>query len=295
MSSWSSPTGASKRQRLVSFYTGQLYCIWSWRSWCMCALCTKRCLPRMLMPWFHALDHTNYWRWIPVHLRDMLELSMTPWIAQEFHAGNFMVQKTNRPFSAIPVEQAHEQNNAAIKGDGGAVGLTDKWQPWRRWMVAGPEVARFIEEFQDATEPENRTQDTKHHDQSASVQTAFLKNVQSVIWMMDDCENSFEEDSQDLLVLSTQRRSQHHLELRTASFVHTKWARCRLITLSENAWWRERNPQKMPSTETSSKSSVSMLQNLRQRASSTCNPSRMTWTSSRLYIGCQNRDRKLGI
>jgi len=48
-------------------------------------------------------------------------------------------------------------------------------------MVAGPEVARFIEEFQDATEPENRTQDTKHHDQSASVQTAFLKNVQSVI------------------------------------------------------------------------------------------------------------------
>ena len=44
-------------------------------------------------------------------------------IAQEFHAGNFMVQKTRRPFSAIPVDQAHEQKNAAIKGDGGAVGL----------------------------------------------------------------------------------------------------------------------------------------------------------------------------
>jgi len=23
---------------------------------------------RELAVWFHALDHTNYWRWIPVHL-----------------------------------------------------------------------------------------------------------------------------------------------------------------------------------------------------------------------------------
>ena len=28
-----------------------------------------------LVPWFCALDHTNYARWIPVHLRDMAELS----------------------------------------------------------------------------------------------------------------------------------------------------------------------------------------------------------------------------
>jgi len=34
----------------------------------------------------------------------------------------------------------------------------------------------------------------------------------------------------------------------------------------------------MPSTETSSKSSVIMFQNLRQRASRKCNPSRMTWS-----------------
>ena len=27
-----------------------------------------------LVPWFFALDHTNYARWIPVHLRDMAEL-----------------------------------------------------------------------------------------------------------------------------------------------------------------------------------------------------------------------------
>jgi len=70
-------------------------------------------------------------------------------------------------------------------------------------MVTGLEVARFIEEFHDATEQENRSQDTKHHDQSASVQTAFLKNVQSVIRMMKDFRNLFEEDSHQDMVLDT--------------------------------------------------------------------------------------------
>jgi len=73
-----------------------------------------------LATWFHAMDHTNYARWIPVHLRDMVTLPTTnPEVAREFEAGNFTIQKTGfLQFSAIPVDQAHEQNNAAIKGDG---------------------------------------------------------------------------------------------------------------------------------------------------------------------------------
>lgn len=59
---------------------------------------------RKLAEWFHALDHTNYARWILVHLRDMVELSTThPEIADEFRAGTFTVKKKNRPFSAFPV------------------------------------------------------------------------------------------------------------------------------------------------------------------------------------------------
>ena len=131
-----------------------------------------------------------------------MELPTThPEIAEEFRAGNFTVRKTNRPFSDIPVDQAHEQNNAAIKGDGGAVGLTDNPSALRRWMVAGPEVARLIEEFQDSKQ--DRPQTTKHHDQLSSVQTAFLKDVQSMIKVMEEFGNPFEEDSQDLLVLDT--------------------------------------------------------------------------------------------
>jgi len=121
-------------------------------------------MPSELAIWFHALDHNTFGRWILVHLRDMVELTTTDHeTAQEFRDRNFMVQETNRPFSTIPVYQTHKQNNAVIKGDGGAVGLTNNPSALRRWIVAGPEVARLIEEFQD--EQENRSEDTKHHDQ----------------------------------------------------------------------------------------------------------------------------------
>jgi len=80
-----------------------------------------------LATWFHATDHTNYSRWIPVHLRDMVTLpTAQPEVDREFETGNFTIQKTSRQFSAIPIDQAHEQNNAAIKGDGGAVGVITK-------------------------------------------------------------------------------------------------------------------------------------------------------------------------
>ena len=48
-----------------------------------------------LTPWFFALDHTNYARWIPVHLRDMAELSSKhPAIVKEVNDGKFVVHKT---------------------------------------------------------------------------------------------------------------------------------------------------------------------------------------------------------
>ena len=99
-----------------------------------------------LVPWFHALDHTNYARWIPVHLRDMAELpAKHPGIAKEFNKSKFTVCKTKSVFSAMAIDQTHEQNHAYIKGDGGAVGLTDNPSALTLWMVAGPEVARVIE------------------------------------------------------------------------------------------------------------------------------------------------------
>ena len=55
-----------------------------------------------ISPWFFALDHTNYARRIPVHLRGMLNLTNKhPDVAIAFAKGVFsvhMVQKTNYVF-----------------------------------------------------------------------------------------------------------------------------------------------------------------------------------------------------
>ena len=67
----------------------------------------------------------------------------------EFQRGAFTAKKTKRPFFAISLDQAHEQVNALVKGDGGAVGLTEKPAALRRWLIAGPGIARLVEEFEE--------------------------------------------------------------------------------------------------------------------------------------------------
>ena len=91
------------------------------------------------------MDHTNYARWLPVHVRDMASLGERhPCVLQEFLNGRFTVRKTKNPFSAMAIDQAHEQNNAHVKGEGGAIGLTQNPELLQQWVVAGTEVARLV-------------------------------------------------------------------------------------------------------------------------------------------------------
>ena len=95
-----------------------------------------------LIPYFFANNNVNYALWLPVHLKNMMSHEQQhPQIAREFHKGNFVVHKSRREFSAIALDQVHEENNAVIKGDGG---LTEDPGALRTWMVAGPEVSRLI-------------------------------------------------------------------------------------------------------------------------------------------------------
>ncbi len=119
-----------------------------------------------MAPWMFVLDHTNYSRWLPVHLHDMANLATDhPDIHREFIDGHFAVQKSTHVFSAMAIDQCHEQVNELIKGDGGAVGLTENQQALERWMVAGPEIARVVVEFEESNHTSNRQQSNKHHEQ----------------------------------------------------------------------------------------------------------------------------------
>ena len=161
-----------------------------------------------MVPWFFALDHHNYARWLPVHVRDMMSLErMHPAVNTEFERGNFVVHKTQHIFSAIPIDQAHEQNNKCVKGDGGAVGLTENSSQLLRWMVSGPEMARVINEFEKSQELIKRTQskgpDLRHHEQVKGVQTTFMKQLKALCDSIEEMGNPFLEQGEDLLVLDT--------------------------------------------------------------------------------------------
>ena len=75
-----------------------------------------------------------------------------PAVYSEFPKGKIAVKKSRHAFSATAIDQAHEQNNACVKGDGVAVGLTENPAALRRWFVSGPEMARVIGKFEGSIE-----------------------------------------------------------------------------------------------------------------------------------------------
>ncbi|KAL8597465.1 hypothetical protein ACOMHN_047692 [Nucella lapillus] len=131
----------------------------------------------------------------------MLE-SQHPEVFHKFTEGAFVVHKTKRKFSAIALDQAHEQCNTLVKGEGGAVGLTNNINALKRWMIAGPEICRIVQDFE-----EQMTTTTilslNHHDQLPSVQTTFLKEVRALTETFVELGNPFAEDSGYLIALDT--------------------------------------------------------------------------------------------
>ena len=100
----------------------------------------------------------------------------------------------------MPLDQAHKQNEL-IKGEGGAIGITENPSALLRLMVAGPELARMVEEFERAEEEHNADQTcTPHHEQSSASQMRF-SHVQSLGSTIEELGNPFEEESTDLISL----------------------------------------------------------------------------------------------
>ena len=95
--------------------------------------------------------------------------------------GNFSVQKTNNVFSSMSFDQFHEQMNTLVKGEGGAVGLTEDPQALERWLVAGPEISRLILEFENSFQSIESQTSKRHHEQNPNTQKTFAKDVNALV------------------------------------------------------------------------------------------------------------------
>ena len=99
-----------------------------------------------LMKWYFLFDHFNYSRWLTVHLFDLVNLQKKhPGIYYHFCKGFFSFNKTSSQFSAMALDQIHEQNNELIKGAGGATCLLNREEESSLlpWELCGSEITNI--------------------------------------------------------------------------------------------------------------------------------------------------------
>ena len=143
-----------------------------------------------------------------VHVNDLLALqTKCPIIHAEFLKGNFVSQNSKHKFSALAHDQVHEQLNAMMKGDGGIIlGITSSDIALRRWMIAGPEMARLLIIIEYNDNQSKKLNDTeRHHEQIPSVQKTFLSHDKNVTEIMEELGNPFADTSADLYSLETKQ------------------------------------------------------------------------------------------
>ena len=126
-----------------------------------------------------------------------------PNLLQEFYAGIFVVFKSKRPFSSMAIDQAHEQANAIITGEGGVIGVTEDPSALRRWMVAGPEVSRLAAEYEAISEAKDANENVRHHEQTTQAQRAFFEKVDKLYSVIKDISNPFQKETAEQITLDT--------------------------------------------------------------------------------------------
>ena len=144
-----------------------------------------------------ALDHVNYARWLPVHIRDMKSFPRP--IKEEFEIqGNWVISKTAKTFCGILFDH--------VKGSGGCIGLTENPVAFRRWMLSGPELSRLRKQFErelfSDNDPDN-PQNFLNHEQGLSTQKTFQRQVTSLSSIIRKMGNPFLADFSDLVSLDS--------------------------------------------------------------------------------------------
>ena len=99
-----------------------------------------------------------------------------------------MIRSSEKNFSSISIDQAHEQNNKHIKDQGGIIGLTTNESALNRWI-------EMIQQFKEASKPtsEDGANEMKHHEEGEAFQEQFKLDVERLLVTMREYGNPFSE------------------------------------------------------------------------------------------------------
>lgn len=79
---------------------------------------------------------------MPVHLAQLKDLKREdPPTWKAFEHGEFVVSKSEIPFTKLYTDQALEQENKVLKGQGGMVGVSQSDESLGRLLVTTPHIA----------------------------------------------------------------------------------------------------------------------------------------------------------
>ena len=158
-----------------------------------------------LCPYFFALGHTNYTRWVPAFLRDMAQLpDHHPDVHANFMEGPFVVQQ-NEKFSLMGLDQSQEHSIRMLKEDSGPKGLYGQTEEKLIIELSKAEVLHIIEEFECASTHVIKTVNTEHPESAAFEQQTLLKQLDSFLGLVNRgiIINPYEEAKHQLRTLNT--------------------------------------------------------------------------------------------
>ena len=127
-----------------------------------------------------------------------------PEIWQYLDAGNFSIQKTRVPFTAIGADHALEQENRAMKVSGGIVGIGNNQAALDQYFLIAPDINRILQSFFSYLNlPQERSQnDHQHYQLVDSTNRRMHKNMLEIKRIFNHHDVNFE-DSVSLYKLTT--------------------------------------------------------------------------------------------
>ena len=143
------------------------------------------------IPYMFALDKNNYAKYLSVHLHDLLTLKTeSPADFREL-ADNFTIRKSERPFSSIAIDQAHEMNNESAKGTLNVISLMESPDTLLRWMMSSSVLTSMHTTFEKHVLKQPDIKTSLHLDDSTSKKRQLHKDVTSVYKAFLDIGNPF--------------------------------------------------------------------------------------------------------
>ena len=178
-------------------------------SWSLHKSAIRRSIPLMF-----AFNHTNYSRWTPLYLEDCLKLETDfPAIYQSFEKGGFVVQRSIRKNSSIPMDQALEvAYNKLAKSSGGIIGITRRKAAVAQWNLIHQEKAAYKEYLELKSRPDSDySQFSLHREFTKAAASSALDKRERVINQLKRFGNLFSQVNDGKPILNMATGQNHEL------------------------------------------------------------------------------------